>query len=412
MNGSIDPILCYYLDGESYPFANKDLLQEQLPFIRKEYGSYSAFAEETILDLLLQAEGQALQVLSVHTFEHQYIEQVASKFQLTPLPRLAQMSPIYSILSTDVNNDGWEDLILGGNFSAVSPSRGKYDASKGLWIQGGENVRWKAIPPRQSQLWIEGEVKAMKLLNAESEEPWIIVAKNNDPLQIISHQKPPPATRSMLSPLKRNNQVISVLDLLQQGSLTIEKQLSKEEYFQMVEEYPNLKLELDRKGNIKISSTVSEETERLATQLHSKIGIWANDSAGGMVLHPKTKIEMPNGSILSPACAWISKRRLRKLESSNSLSGQSMIVPLVPDFVIEISTDLDPLGNLHKRMEKEWLSNGVKLAWLIDPYQEIVNVYEQGQTPKILKGFHSLTLEAERLSPGLKVEMRSLSLAK
>ena len=50
-NGSVDALMCYFIQGKSYPFYAKDDLQDQLPFIKKKYPSYEAYASQTIHDI-------------------------------------------------------------------------------------------------------------------------------------------------------------------------------------------------------------------------------------------------------------------------------------------------------------------------------------------------------------------------
>ena len=58
-------------------------------------------------------------------------------FELKPLPIAAQLAPVYSILISDFNQDGFEDILLGGNFYRSKPEIGIYDGSYGLFLKGG-----------------------------------------------------------------------------------------------------------------------------------------------------------------------------------------------------------------------------------------------------------------------------------
>ena len=57
---------------------------------------------------------------------------------------------------------------------------------------------------------------------------------------------------------------------------------------------------------------------------------------------------------------------------------------IAPDFVIELRSKSDRLRNLQKKM-KEYAANGVRLGWLIDPYQKKVHVYRQNGEIEILE---------------------------
>jgi Uma2 family endonuclease len=58
-------------------------------------------------------------------------------------------------------------------------------------------------------------------------------------------------------------------------------------------------------------------------------------------------------------------------------------LPLCPDFVIEVRSRTDRLARLRDKME-EYLENGAKLGWPIDPDQRKVNVYRPGKPLRTL----------------------------
>src|SRR5258708_38336938 len=57
-------------------------------------------------------------------------------YTLVPLPREAQIAPVYGILAGDFDHDGKLDLLLAGNFSGVQPEIGSMMASYGLMLHG------------------------------------------------------------------------------------------------------------------------------------------------------------------------------------------------------------------------------------------------------------------------------------
>ena len=65
-------------------------------------------------------------------------------FTITPLPRLAQISPVLGIESLDINNDNYVDLLISGNNYGAEDDVVRYDAGKGLALLGdgtGSGVR-------------------------------------------------------------------------------------------------------------------------------------------------------------------------------------------------------------------------------------------------------------------------------
>ena len=159
-NGSVDAVMCYYIMGESYPFYSKDDLQEQMPFINKKFPTYESYTKQKISDIFTPDELRNALVLKATVFESCYVENSGNdQFKLTPLPREAQLSPIYAIKSGDFNNDGKTDMILAGNFFGTRIKFGEYDANKGLLLTGNGNGNFSVWNDTRSGFHINGEVR-------------------------------------------------------------------------------------------------------------------------------------------------------------------------------------------------------------------------------------------------------------
>ncbi|RYY58161.1 MAG: RNA-binding protein [Chitinophagaceae bacterium] len=59
-NGSVDPILNYYIQGVSYPAASRDDLAEQIPMLNKKYLQYETYARATSANLLTAEQSKAV----------------------------------------------------------------------------------------------------------------------------------------------------------------------------------------------------------------------------------------------------------------------------------------------------------------------------------------------------------------
>ncbi len=59
-NGSIDPILCYFIQGKSYPAFSRDEIADQIPGIKKKFLTYKSYANATINDLFSKDQLQSV----------------------------------------------------------------------------------------------------------------------------------------------------------------------------------------------------------------------------------------------------------------------------------------------------------------------------------------------------------------
>jgi hypothetical protein len=184
-NGSMDPIMCYYILGESYPLPSKDDLQDQIPYIEKKYPSYESYTRQKITDIFSPTELKDALTLYAYNFTSYYIENEGNNhFKLIPLPHVAQFSPIYGIQTGDYNQDGYPDMILAGNFKGSRIKFGHYDANHGLMLAGNGKGNFKVLNDLQSGLRIHGEVRDISDVRLASGSNILIFTLNNDSVRL------------------------------------------------------------------------------------------------------------------------------------------------------------------------------------------------------------------------------------
>ena len=179
------PIITSYNHGISYPLAGRDELVQALPQLRARYPTYASFGASRIDDIVPRQALRAARVLEADEFASAIAIEGTSGFDLRPLPVDAQFAPIAASLAGDFDGDGKVDLIVAGNFFGVTPVQGRYDASYGLLLQGDGTGRFHAVDMERSGLVIDGQVRHMALLRRANGDRVIVVARNNDRLQII-----------------------------------------------------------------------------------------------------------------------------------------------------------------------------------------------------------------------------------
>ena len=179
-NGSMDPILCYYIGGKSYPMPSRDDLLGQLAFLKPRYVNYSSYADQQITDLFNEEELRGVGHLSAEILHSVYVENKGNlQFDISALPTEAQVSPIYAIEVVDINQDGYKDMILGGNFYHTKVKFGRYDSNHGVVLMGNAQAAFEAMSPLKSGLNIRGEVRAMRFLGRVEGENILLLARNN-----------------------------------------------------------------------------------------------------------------------------------------------------------------------------------------------------------------------------------------
>src|SRR5262249_55979363 len=105
---------------------------------------------------------------------------------------------------------------------------------------------------------------------------------------------------------------------------------------------------------------------------------WARQVGRGRVSGPTGGFRFADGSRRSPDAAWFDADRWRQAQKPGT-----RFPVFAPEFVIEVRSPDDRIRLLREKME-EYISNGVKLGWLIDPRERTVAIYRPGRAPEIL----------------------------
>ncbi|MEX2592164.1 MAG: VCBS repeat-containing protein [Anditalea sp.] len=186
-NGVADPIITYFNKGSSYPYASRDELLEQMPSLKSKFTSYATYANATLEDILSSDQLEDVDSQKVHMLENSVLTNNGEeKFNISSLPRQAQFSAIFGMVPEDNNQDGKYDLLLAGNFYPFRVQLGRQDASIGLLLKwDNKENNFIPIPYQESGLMIPGDVRDMLSISTKSGNRLLIIAKNNDHVQVL-----------------------------------------------------------------------------------------------------------------------------------------------------------------------------------------------------------------------------------
>jgi hypothetical protein len=185
-NGSIDPIICYFIGGVSYPIASRDDLTEQLPGLKKKFLEYRQYATATLNDIFTGEQLKDAGVLKAELMETVYLENLgANGLSPHPLPMQAQYSPVYGIVLEDMDKDGKKDMLLAGNNTWTRIRFGRYTANHGVLLRGDGKGSFTYLPQSKSGLHLRGNVRTLKTVRAGDEQK-IIAGINDDNAIMIS----------------------------------------------------------------------------------------------------------------------------------------------------------------------------------------------------------------------------------
>jgi Uma2 family endonuclease len=164
--------------------------------------------------------------------------------------------------------------------------------------------------------------------------------------------------------------------------------MTDQQFTDFCAEHPDLFFETNARGEIIVMPPNFSITGTRNLVIAMQLGNWALKDARGIASDSSTGFLLPNGARRSPDASWTPKEDIRKLSEASRESYWH----LCPAFVIELRSNSDRMPVLREKMQ-EYLANGARLGWLIDPESRTVEVYRPDRSPEALTAIDSVSGE-------------------
>ena len=177
--------------------------------------------------------------------------------------------------------------------------------------------------------------------------------------------------------------------------------LTEEQFLRLCSDNPDLRMELTAKRELIIMPPTGGDTGMLNFRIVQRFGNWVDIDGMGVPFDSSTGFLLPNGAVRSPDISWVLGARWDALTDGE----RAKCPPICPDFVLELRSPSDRLAVAQDKMT-EYMDNGVRLGWLIDPDTKRVYVYRPGQSVETLE--EPDTVSGDPVLPGFVLDMREL----
>ncbi|MEY8020748.1 VCBS repeat-containing protein [Muriicola sp. SD30] len=186
-NGTIEQIVTLSENGKDYPLHQKKELTNQIVSLKKQNLKASEYARKTIGELwpksvfensIMKKSGTSESVIAINEGN--------GKFKIKTLPSRVQLSCVCGISCADVNNDGYLDLIMGGNNFEFKPQFSRLDANYGNVLLGNKELDFKWEEYNKSGFFIRDEIKHIKQFKDRNGRAFVIAALNDTKPKIYS----------------------------------------------------------------------------------------------------------------------------------------------------------------------------------------------------------------------------------
>jgi hypothetical protein len=157
---------------------------ELMPSLRSDFVKFSTYAEARLEDLVPFSEidhtyGKAVEFRSgiVSGLNEQNLS-------FTPFPAEIQWSGIHAFAMSDLNGDGLQDIILGGNNFELEIESARTDALTLVVLIQQENGRWDFMPQSGLLNRFNRELRSIEPIQILG-EPHLLIGWKEHPIEIL-----------------------------------------------------------------------------------------------------------------------------------------------------------------------------------------------------------------------------------
>jgi len=179
-------------------------------------------------------------------------------------------------------------------------------------------------------------------------------------------------------------------------------EMSDEEFTHFCMVNKKIRIERDKYGNIIIMPPLSPYVAHCKLEVAVELRNWQRKTGIGISCGSSTGFQLSNGAVRAFSASWTSQERWNTLTKEQ----KDEFLPIAPDFIIEVRSKNYSLKQLQD-MIQEWMENGTRLAWLIDPKNKTTYIYRENGTSKIVKGFDK-KLSGEDVAVGFELDLSLL----
>ena len=181
---------------------------------------------------------------------------------------------------------------------------------------------------------------------------------------------------------------------------TLKLYVTPEQFEALAASNRELRLERTAQGELIVNPPTGWETGERNSRISGELYLWwRNACEPGKVFDSSTGFNLPNGANRSPDACWVSQQRWDALTDEQ----KGTFANICPDFVVELRSSSDTLKSLQEKMQ-EYIENGARLGWLIDPQNRTVEVYRVGVEVEVLS--NPTELSGEEVLSGFVLNLR------
>ena len=163
----------------------------------------------------------------------------------------------------------------------------------------------------------------------------------------------------------------------------------------------DLRMERNAEGDLLLMPPTGGETGESNAGITAQVYLWSKRDGTGTTFDSSTGFKLPNTAVRSPDASWMPRSRLDRFTREE----RKKYIPACPDFVLELRSPSDTLADSHAKL-REYMANGARLGWLLDPETRRVYIYRPDAPVEQLDD--PATVSGDPVLPGFVLNLREV----
>lgn len=188
--GTMNIVEAEYEGDALFPMRGKSCSTRAMPSLGAKFDTFRSFASALLTDIYDVSKADRYEA---NELQHGvFINDGNAAFEFQPLPRLAQIAPVWGLVASDLNGDGNVDIALGQNFHGPQVETGRFDGGLGLLLLGDGSGGFEAVGPLESGILIPGEARGLAMgdWNEDGRPDLLFTRVNESALPLVNHKTP------------------------------------------------------------------------------------------------------------------------------------------------------------------------------------------------------------------------------